>query len=99
MSPAAAASPHPSSLTFAPHTAELSMAQNNLGRREEKKKAVPRLSPSWELIQLSKCPFASIRLHQTGRKSGKAQSKQKGPAVREGPFVVQGGLERVKCPR
>lgn len=80
MSRAATASPCPFSLTFSPHTAELSTAQNNLGGGVEGVgvlESVPRLSPSWELIQLSKCPFTSIRLHQIGRKSGKLTTNRK----------------------
>lgn len=81
----AASPPCPSSLTFSPHTVELNAAQNNLEAGvgggvgwSGGGAAVPRLSPSWELIQLSKCPFASIRLQQTGRKSEKLGANKKG---------------------
>lgn len=52
-------SPLSSSLAFSTHTTELNAAENNLA------KSTTSLSPSWELIQLSKWPFASVRLHQT----------------------------------
>lgn len=94
-----ASPPWPSSLKFATHTAELSRAQNNLQEEGElKKKPLPCLSPSWEMIQLSKHLFASIRLHQTGRKRDGHRANIKGPAAGEGPFVVQRGSVRLKCP-